>query len=364
MDKLTEARKIINSVDAEMAKLFCRRMAAVKDVLEYKREHGLPVLDTARENAVMEANSALIDDEALKEYYISFIRATMAVSREYQRSLLSGMRAAYCGVEGAFAQIAAKHIYADCEAKAYPSFAAAYAAVEEGECEVAVLPIENSSAGEVGQVVDLIFAGNLYINGVYELAVEQNLMALPGARLSDIKTVFSHPQALMQCAPFLEEKGMQTKAFENTAAAAKFVSESGDRTVAAIASDETAKLYGLEIIERDINSERSNTTRFAAVSRVRNDKQSFPSGQGCVLMFAVKNEAGALAEAINIIGSHGFNMRSIHSRPQKDTMWQYYFYAELEGDVNGENGRAMLAELEGRCDRLKLAGTFGLHMKI
>ena len=361
MDKLTEARRIINSVDAEMAKLFCRRMAAVKDVLEYKREHGLPVLDTARENAVMEANSALIDDEALKEYYISFIRATMAVSREYQRSLLSGIRAAYCGVEGAFAQIAAKHIYADCEAKAYPSFAAAYAAVEEGECEVAVLPIENSSAGEVGQVVDLIFAGNLYINGVYELAVEQNLMVLPGARLSDIKTVLSHPQALMQCASFLEEAGIQAKAFENTAAAAKFVSESGDRTVAAIASDETAKLYGLEIIERDINSERSNTTRFAAVSRVRNDKQSFPSGQGCVLMFA---EAGALAEAINIIGSHGFNMRSIHSRPQKDTMWQYYFYAELEGDVNGENGRAMLAELEGRCDRLKLAGTFGLHMKI
>lgn len=364
MDKLTEARKIINSVDAEMAKLFCRRMAAVKDVLEYKREHGLPVLDTARENAVMEANSALIDDEALKEFYISFIRSTMAVSREYQRSLLSGIRAAYCGVEGAFAQIAAKHIYADCEATAYPSFAAAYAAVEEGECEVAVLPIENSSAGEVGQVVDLIFAGNLYINGVYELAVEQNLMALPGTRLSDIKTVLSHPQALMQCAPFLEENGMQTKAFENTAAAAKFVSESGDRTIAAIASDETAKLYGLEIIERDINSERSNTTRFAAVSRVRNDKQSFPSGQGCVLMFAVKNEAGALADAINAIGRHGFNMRSIHSRPQKDTMWQYYFYAELEGDVNGENGRAMLAELEGRCDRLKLAGTFGLHMKI
>lgn len=364
MDKLTEARKIINSVDAEMAKLFCRRMAAVKDVLEYKREHGLPVLDTARENAVMEANSALIDDEALKEYYISFIRSTMAVSREYQRSLLSGIRAAYCGVEGAFAQIAAKHIYADCEATAYPSFATAYAAVEEGECEVAVLPIENSSAGEVGQVVDLIFAGNLYINGVYELAVEQNLMALPGTRLSDIKTVLSHPQALMQCAPFLEKNGMQTKTFENTAAAAKFVSESGDRTIAAIASDETAKLYGLEIIERDINSERSNTTRFAAVSRVRNDKQSFPSGQGCVLMFAVKNEAGALADAINAIGRHGFNMRSIHSRPQKDTMWQYYFYAELEGDVNGENGRAMLAELEGRCDRLKLAGTFGLHMKI
>ncbi len=364
MDKLTEARKIINSVDAEMAKLFCRRMAAVKDVLEYKREHGLPVLDTARENAVMEANSALIDDEVLKEYYVSFIRSTMAVSREYQRSLLSGIRAAYCGVEGAFAQIAAKHIYAECEAKSYPSFAAAYAAVEAGECEVAVLPIENSSAGEVGQVVDLIFAGNLYINGIYELAVEQNLMALPGTMLSDIKTVLSHPQALMQCAPFLDEKGMQTRAFENTAAAAKFVSESGDRTIAAIASDETANLYGLEIIERDINSERSNTTRFAAVSRVRNDKQSFPSGQGCVLMFAVKNEAGALADAINAIGRHGFNMRSIHSRPQKDTMWQYYFYAELEGDINGENGRAMLDELESRCDRLKLAGTFGLHMKI
>lgn len=364
MDKLTEARKIINSVDAEMARLFCRRMAAVKDVLEYKREHGLPVLDTARENAVMEANSSLIEDAALKEYYISFIRSTMAVSREYQRSLLSGIRAAYCGVEGAFAQIAAKHIYSDCEAKAYPSFAAAYAAVEEGECEVAVLPIENSSAGEVGQVMDLIFAGNLYVNGVYELAVEQNLMALPGTALSDIKTVLSHQQALLQCASFIEKNDMQTKAFDNTAAAAKFVSENNDRSIAAIASDETARLYGLQIIERDINSERSNTTRFVAVSRVRNDKQSFPSGQGCVLMFAVKNEAGALADAINTIGKYGFNMRSIHSRPQKETMWQYYFYAELEGDINCENGKAMLAELDGRCDRLKLAGTFGLHMKI
>lgn len=364
MDKLTQARKRINEVDAEMAKLFCRRMEAVKDVLEYKREHGLPVLDTARENAVLEANSALISDEELKEYYVSFIRATMAVSREYQRNLLSGIRTAYCGVEGAFAQIAAKHIYSNSETKSYPSFAAAYEAVESGECEVAVLPIENSSAGEVGQVVDLIFSGNLYINGVYELAVDQHLMALPGTNLAAIKTALSHPQALMQCAPFLEKRGIATRTFENTAAAAKFVAESRDMTIAAIASDETAKLYGLEILERDINSERSNTTRFAAVSRVRNDKQNFPGGQGCVLMFAVKNEAGALAEAINIIGRYGFNMRSLHSRPQKDTMWQYYFYAELEGDINTESGTSMLSELSERCDRLKLAGTFGLHMKI
>lgn len=364
MDKLIEARKKINETDAEMAKLFCRRMAAVKDVLEYKREHGLPVLDTARENAVLEANSALIKDEALKEYYVSFIRDTMAISREYQRALLSGIKVAYCGVEGAFAHIASKRIYADSETVSYPSFSVAYAAVESGECEVAVLPIENSSAGEVGQVMDLIFAGNLYINGIYELAVDQNLMALPGAKKDDIKTVLSHPQALMQCAPFLEKRGIAVRSFANTAAAAKFVSESGDMTIAAIASEETARLYGLEIIEKDINSERSNTTRFAVLSRVRNDKQNFPTGQGCMIMFAVKNEAGALANAINIIGAHGFNMRSLHSRPQKDLMWQYYFHAELEGDINTENGKAMLAELAKISDRLKLAGTFGLHIKI
>ena len=175
-NKLEEARNIINEVDAQMAELFVKRMRAAEMVSEYKMEFGLPILDQSREDAVIERNAALVEDATLKEYYINYQRHLMSVSRAYQYRLQSGLKVAYSGVEGAFAHIAAGRIFPAGNRISHSDFKAAYNAVVRGESDVAVLPIENSYAGEVGQTIDLIFSGPLYINGIYELEIHQNLL--------------------------------------------------------------------------------------------------------------------------------------------------------------------------------------------
>ena len=364
MDKLQEARKIISQVDEEMAALFVRRMEAAVQVAEYKKERGLPIFDGAREKEILEKGAARVTDPQLREHYVRFLQNNMDVSKDYQRQLLEGMRVAYSGVEGAFAHIAAGEIFPDTTLVGYPNFAAAYKAVMQGDCSCAVLPLENSSAGEVGQVTDMMFDGGLYVNGVYELAVRHDLLALPGAALSDIKTVISHPQALAQCAPYLEKHGWDKREHSNTALAAKLVAESGDKSVAAIASVKTAALYGLQVLEENIHQSGSNTTRFGVFSRTENAGLGKRVGDHFILLFTTRNQAGALAKAIDIIGRHGFNMRTLRSRPRKDLLWEYYFYVELEGDLRGKEGRAMLQELEGCCDRVRVAGSFRAHCRI
>ena len=210
-NKLDEARSVINSVDSQMAKLFVERMRAVETVYEYKKEHGLPILDQKRENAVIESNSAMIDDELMREYYVDYIKNVMSLSRAYQRRLQSGLKIAYSGVEGAFAHIAAGRVFPDGERVPYRDFKTAYDAALKGECDVAVLPIENSYAGEVGQTIDLIFTGDLFINGIYELKIRQNLIGLPSAGTEDIRKVLSHPQAISQCREYIEERGIEIK---------------------------------------------------------------------------------------------------------------------------------------------------------
>ena len=360
-NKLEEARKIINEVDAQRASLFVRRMRAAELVYEHKREFGLPILDQAREDAVIERNSALVEDEGLKGYYIDFLKSVMAVSRAYQYRMQSGLRVAYSGVEGAFAHIAAGRIFPEGQRVSYNDFKAAYDAVVNGESDVAVLPIENSYAGEVGQTIDLIFSGQLYINGIYELKINQNLLGLPEATVEDIKTVMSHPQALSQCRDYIEARGLATLESSNTALAAKTVAMGNDKTVGAIASAETAEIYGLKVIESGINKSGENTTKFAVLSRV---KASTPSLSSTVLTFTVKHEAGSLASAIAIIGEHGYNMTALRSRPMKKHSWQYYFYVEIEGSTDTENGAKMLKKLSGVCDKLKVAGTFAPHIEI
>ena len=360
-NKLEEARKIINEVDREMAELFVRRMRAAELIFEHKKEFGLPILDEKREAAVIEKNSALISDEVIREYYIDYIKNLMSVSRSYQYRMQSGLKVAYSGVEGAFAHIAAGRVFPDSDRRAYRDFKAAYESVVNGECDVAVLPIENSYAGEVGQTIDLIFSGGLFINGIYELEIHQNLLGIEGATVEDIKKVISHPQALGQCHEYIKFRGFDTEEANNTAKAAKAVAEAGDKSVGAIASVETAELYGLKVIEANINKSGENTTRFAVLSKVRADTPALPSS---VLMFTVKNEAGSLANAISIIGKYGYNMTALRSRPLKKHSWQYYFYIEIDGRVNTDEGEKMIAELGKVCDELKVAGTFAPHSEI
>ena len=191
MDSLDQARKIINETDEEMARLFVRRMNAAATVAEYKKQNGLPVLDSAREEEIIRRNSELVEDETLREYYVNFIRENMRLSRAYQSRLIEGMRVAYSGTEGAFAHIATRKLFPTAQKVAFGNFADAYRAVERGDCDVAVLPVENSSNGEVGQVTDLMFSGSLYVNEMFDLAVTQDLLVKAGTKIDEIKTVIS-----------------------------------------------------------------------------------------------------------------------------------------------------------------------------
>ena len=282
----------------------------------------------------------------------------MAVSRAYQHGLLNGMRIAYSGIEGAYAHTAARLRFPDGEAISCQSFKEAYDKVVNGECDACMLPIENSTAGEVGQVTDLLFSGPLFINGVFDLPITHALCAVPGTNLKDIKRVVSHEQALNQCRAFIREHGFQEVAYENTALAAKYVAECGDAGTAAICSADSAALYGLQVISQGVSDEMANTTRFAVLCRSENKALSAREGAHFVLMFTARNEAGSLARALNIIGAHGFNMRTLRSRPMKELLWQYYFYVEAEGNIHSHEGKQMLEELALCCDGIKAAGSF------
>lgn len=358
MDTLQQAREIINQVDTQMSALFERRMQAAKMVAAYKQEHGMPILDTAREDAVIAAGANRVQDDELRGYYVDFMRDTMAISRRYQQKLIHGMRVAYSGVEGAFAHIAADKLFPEAEKVAYHDFKDAYDAVVSGDCDVVVLPLENSYAGEVGQVTDLLFSGPLFINGTLALAVTHDLLAPEGADLDTVKTVVSHPQALAQCDAYIKEHGFAQTPFENTALAAQHVAKLNDPTIAAIASADSAHRYGLKVLANGINRSQVNTTRFAVLSRSENRNISKLPGAHFVLMFTVRNEAGSLARALNIIGAHGFNMRTLRSRPMKELLWQYYFYVEAEGNIHGYEGKCMLEELAVCCDKIKAVGSF------
>lgn len=360
MEKLIKARETISEVDREIALLFEKRMNAVRLVAEYKKERGLPIFDSSRENDVIKNNLENVEDEQIKEFYVPFIRNTMEISKKFQHRILEGANIAYSGVEGAFAHIAAGRIFPDGNRISYPDFRAAYEAVEKGECDCAVIPIENSRAGEVGQVIDLMFSGSLYVNGVYSLDIRHNLIALEGISEKEIKKVVSHQQALDQCANFIRNQGYKSEAYENTAMAAKYVADMGDPTLAAIASRETAELYGLSIVRENINEASDNTTRFVVLSRTLCKEKRDHS----IIVFTVPDKAGALAHAINVIGHHGYSMRSIKSRAMKDLIWTYYFYVEITGDLQSKRGKYMLDELSECCDRLKMIGTFKDNRKI
>ena len=266
-------------------------------------------------------------------------------------------------MQGAYAGIAAAKIFPKAELKSYSSFRQAYEAVVKKECEYAVLPIENSYAGEVAQVTDLLYGGNLKIVGIFELPIVHNLLGIEETNLNQIKTVYSHPQALDQCSEYIYNHGFEKRVATNTALAAKEVALLKDPTVAAIASKETAEIYGLKVLERAINESESNTTRFVVLSAGKDpdskeQREIFKRKEAFTLILIVKNEAGAVARAITTIGDFGFNMRTLRSRPQKTLLWSYYFYVEGEGDLSSIKGVEMLRALEENCESVKVLGNY------
>ena len=354
MDALEQARTEIDTVDAQLAALFERRMAAVLQVAEYKRAHGLPIYDAAREAAVLEKAAARIQQPALRPYYKDHVQHMMDIAKQYEAAVLGRNRAAYQGVEGAFAHIALKALFPHAEAVSYSTWDEVFEAVASGEAAHGVVPFENSHAGDVSAVLDLCYNHpELWVVDVYDLPISQNLLVLPGTQLSQLRTVYSHQQAIAQSETFLRQFGLPATAMANTAMAAKFVAESGDASKAAIASAETAALYGLEVLVPRINTDGDNTTRFIVLSR-----EKPLVGNRFSLLFTVDNKPGKLGEVIQMIGASGFNMESIKSRPMPHVPFEYYFYVELVGDPTADETAALLRELDRTCRTVRLLGVY------
>lgn len=353
MTSLEDARKQINIIDEEMANLFEKRMQAVEDVIRYKQEHQMQVLDTSREQFVIERNTKFIQKEQYKESYIAFITDIMSISRKYQQSIINQDKIGYAGTEGAFSHIAADKVFAEYRKKSYATFAEVFRAVEECEVGFGVVPFENSYTGEVGEVLDLLMRYDVYINDIYDLRISQNLLGVKEATLEDIKQVYSKDQAIYQSKKFLEGRGYELIPYPNTALAAEYVARENDKSKAAIAAKENAELYGLDILAEDINTSEQNTTRFIIIS-----KQLIQQGNRFSLAFTTHHKAGALVHAMNIIAQYGFNMQSIKSRSIKERPWEYYFYVEIEGNLKDAKEQHLIHDLKEACEEVKILGAY------
>lgn len=363
MDALEHARAEIDEVDAQLAALFERRMAAVLQVAEYKRAHGLPIFDAAREAAVLEKAAARIHAPALRPYYKDHVQNMMDVAKQYEALILGQNRAAYQGVEGAFAHIALRALFPHAEAVSCPTWDEVFAAVERGDAAHGVVPFENSHAGDVSAVLDLCYNHpDLWVVDVYDLPISQNLLVLPGTQLAEIRSVYSHQQAIAQSETFLKQFHLPATAMLNTAMAAKFVAESGDKTKAAIASAETAALYGLEILAEGVNMDGDNTTRFIVIERAAQPPVMTGEGQRLALLFTARHKPGQLAVVLDQIGARGFNMECIKSRPLPHVPFEYYFYVQLVCPPGSDAAACdqLLTTLTGACSTLRLLGAFTL----
>ena len=365
MDLLQQARAEIDAVDAEMAALFERRMQAVADVVRYKAETGKPVFDAAREADVITRNTARLQNEELRPYYKAFLQEAMAVSRAYQRATLGRDTAAYQGVEGAWSHIALRRMFPFARATAFATWPEVFDAVQNGDAQFGVLPFENSNAGDVSAVLDLLYTHpDIIVTHMQDMPIQQDLLGVKGAKLSNVRTVISHPQALAQSSVFLQQLGFATQSWINTADAAKHIAELNDPSVAAIASAETAELYGLDILAEGVNADGDNTTRFIVIEKEGAQRQPIAAapGQRLSMLFTVDHKPGRLARVIQIIGERGFNMETIKSRPLPHVQFEYYFYVQLVCPANAatDDCAKLVHELENVCRTVRILGVFDL----
>lgn len=346
-------REKINEIDQEIKKLWVSRLECSKEVAEYKKENNLPIFDATRENEIIINNSKDINDELVKKHYINFLHALMDISKDYQSELNDDYLVGYCGVEGAFAHIASSNLFPNLDKKTYNNFENVFKAIVRKEIKKGVIPFENSYTGEVGEVLDLLLTYPLYIENIYSLEIKQNLIGIKGAKLNDVKKIYTHSQAYNQCYDYLRDRGIEFTPYTNTALAAKHVKETNDISVACIASKETADIYDLEVIAENIHSSNLNQTKFIVLS----DKLNL-EGNRFNALFTVDVGSGKLAPIMNIIARNGFNLESIRSRAVKNLPWQYYFYIEVEASLKDEKTQKLIKELEENCQTFKVIGSY------
>jgi len=352
MSVIEEYRRKIDKIDDEMRILFEQRMKFVEIIAEYKKEKGINILNKNREDEVIRKNASNLTNPNFKKYYINYIKNIMSISKSYQEELFSTTLVGYQGVEGAFSQIAAKEFFPNDKLISYKTFLDVFTAIEQGAIKYGIVPLENTSSGDIGGVLDLMFENNLYIYASFSLSVNQNLLVIPGTKLDDIKEIYSHEQALAQVESFLKGLNVLQIPCANTAIAAQLVAESKDKSKAAIASIDTAALYNLEVLISNVNTSNNNITRFVVLSKELNNV-----GNHFSICVSIKNEVGSLLKIIQLVSSYGYNMTKISSRPLKTVNFEYFFVLEIQGDYSTK-GVELMKELNKKASKVKLLGIY------
>ena len=372
---LLECRNKLDVIDKQIVKLFEERMDICGKVAETKIASGKAVYDAEREKQKLDAVSAMADSEFNQVAVRELFSQMMSISRKYQYSILAehgralklgferldklpmdGVRVVHQGVEGAYSHAAALQYFGE-NASIYhvAHFEDAMKEVQLGNADYAVMPIENSSAGAVIDMYDLLTRSDNSIVAETLLPVEHALLSVPGAKLSDIKTVFSHPQALMQCSQFLNDNGFKQISVENTAVAAKRVVEEGDKTQAAVASEIAGKLYGLELLKPAIQNNQGNTTRFIILA----NRKVYQKNAGKIsLCFELPHTSGSLYNMLgNFIFNH-VNMMMIESRPIPGRNWEYRFFVDIEGNLQDAGVKNALRGIGAEALNFKILGNY------
>ena len=374
---LQDSRRKIDEIDEQMVALFSERMEASADIGRIKAREGLPITDPAREREKLYTVSGMVDEKMSR--YVAELYSTMfdlskayqarvtgaheAVQDEIEQAIRTTMpefpdraMVACQGIEGAFSQVACERLFSLPSIMYFSNFNAVFTAIEKGLCRYGVLPIENSTAGSVNQVYDLMMKHRFRIVRSVRVKVDHCLAARKGVKLNDLKEVISHEQALAQCAEFLKGLGnVRTTAYENTAAATKAVAESGRDDVAAICSKRCADLYGLECLQSDMQDQGANFTRFICISK---DLEIYPGADKTSIMAVTTHTPGALYKLLGRFYAFGVNLTKLESRPLPDRNFEFMFYFDLEKSVNSPGFAGMIGEISELCEQFEYLGSY------
>lgn len=372
--ELTEIRDEIDKIDNQLIPLLTQRMELSKQVAQYKIQRNMPVLNVERENQILENVEEKGGEQgaALKSVFATIMEASRALQHKligggaqlrssitnaiHNESLTAnGMPIACQGVDGAYSGKAGKAMFPDSPIIFHKQFEDVFEAVNQGKARFGIIPVENSTAGSVHESYDLLMKYRFYIIGAYDLKISHCLCAKPSSDYKDIENVYSHPQALSQCNIFLKNFDFTGINFNNTAAAAKFVSESDKANIAAICSEDAAKKYGLKILKKDIQNVTNNTTRFIVISKelVIDDDASKIS-----LIFSAPHRTGSLYRVLGRFSMAGLNLTKLESRPVANGKFDYYFYVDIMGSVYDESTVDLLCALSDELPEFTFLGNY------
>lgn len=372
MELLEDYRVEIDKIDREITQLLEKRMNVAKAISKYKMENNMQIFHPDREKMVIEKNKGYLENKEYEELVESFYDNLMYLSRLVQQKEIypenkiytkpykndrENLVVGYQGVAGSFGNEAMLKYFKNIkEAKSYEKFEEVFKAVESGEIEYGILPVENSSTGGIGTVEDLLKEYNLYIVGEECIKISQNLVGIKGATVDDIKEVYSHPQGFEQSTKFFDKhKDYNLIPYSNTAISAKLVSDLKDKSKAAIASERAAKLYDLKIIKKDVNDLKNNYTRFIVIGR---DLECDETCDKVSILFSVEDTSGGLYNLIRDIKEFGLNMSKIESRPNRNNPWNYIFFVDFDGNLFDENIKQAVNVIARNSKYFKLLGCY------